>query len=249
MDSDWRKRLQIFLVVALVLAGLRIGWILYERRQPVGPAENKPAYSSNADDYVSVPKIYSYDLASANKELAGKTVWVRAGYAVPYYSFNPGKGEADLRHEKGLLPPLEKLQVQKVIVQRIPAQTKVGEVSVVQKQAFAVYRREGSAAPEAVSIATVSGNDFNLTANDTLFFTDPHELYKHWPADTWAAIDRHEAKPGMNELQVGFALGTSGSVGGGDYGNREIEYSNGGHPVKVSFQNNKAVTVTPEAAK
>lgn len=249
MDSDWRKRIQIFLIVALVLAGLRVAWILYERKQPVGSGESKPAYSTNADDYVSVPKIYSYDLASANKELAGKTVWVKAGYAVPYYAFDPATGEADLKHQKGLLPPLEKLEVQKVIVQRIPAQMKVGEVSVVQKQAFAVYKRQGATAPEAVSIATVSGNDFTVTANDTLFFADPHQLYKHWPAETWAAIDHHEAKPGMNELQVGFALGTSGSVGSGDYGNREIEYSNDGHPVKVTFQNNKAVSITPEAAK
>ncbi len=249
MDSDWRKRIQIFLVIALVLAGLRLAWILYERKQPANPTENKPTYSANADDYVSVPKIYAYDLKSANKELAGKPVWVRAGWGVPYFAFSAATGEADLKHPKGFLPPLEKLEIQKVIVQRIPAQLKAGEVAVVQKQAFAVYKREGSGAPEVVSIATVNGDDFNLTANETLFFVDPHQLYKHWPAETWTAIDHHEAKPGMNELQVGFALGTSGSVGSGDYGNRDIEYSNGGHPVKVTFQNNKATSVTPEAAK
>jgi hypothetical protein len=250
MDSDWRKRIQIFLIIALVLGGLRVAWIFYERRQPVGPAaENKPTYSSNGDDYVHLPKIYSYDLASANRDLTGKTVWVRGGYTVPYYAYDPASGEVDLKHQKGLLPPLAKLQIQKVIVQRIPAQLKPGEVSVVQKQAFAIYKRAGSPTHEAVSIATVNGDDFTLTANETFFFADPHELYKHWPAETWAAIDRHEAKPGMSELQAGLALGTSASAGSGDYGNREIEYTNGGHPVKVSFQNNRATSVTPEAAK
>jgi hypothetical protein len=49
----------------------------------------------------------------------------------------------------------------------------------------------------------------------------------------------------MNELQVNFALGVPQRAGGGDYGNRTLEYSNGGNPIAVSFSGNKAVEVTP----
>ncbi|HEX5435240.1 MAG TPA: hypothetical protein VFY05_13465 [Candidatus Angelobacter sp.] len=50
----------------------------------------------------------------------------------------------------------------------------------------------------------------------------------------------------MNELQAGFALGTSANVSSGDYGNRSIEYTNNGNPVKVTFENNRATSVEPE---
>jgi len=48
------------------------------------------------------------------------------------------------------------------------------------------------------------------------FFEDPHQLYKHWPAETWSAIDQHQAKQGMSELQAAFALGANISSGEGD---------------------------------
>ena len=81
--------------------------------------------------------------------------------------------------------------------------------------------------------------------NDLFFFADPHELYKHWPPETWQAIDNHQAKPGMNEIQVSMALGTS-ATGSGEYGNRTLEFTNNGHPVTVTFENNRAVSVTAE---
>jgi len=133
-----------------------------------------------------------------------------------------------------------------VILQRIPATVAEGQVSVVQKKFLAVLDMPGQKSPIAVPIGTSVGDDNNFTANDIFFFADPHELYKHWPPDIWRAIDQHQAKVGMNELQAGFALGTAGSVGSGDYGNRSVEYSNNGNPVKVTFEKNRAVSVEQE---
>jgi hypothetical protein len=98
----------------------------------------------------------------------------------------------------------------------------------------------------AAPVGSAVGDNYNFTANEIFFFVDPHELYKHWPPDVWSAIDQHQAKPGMNEIQVSLALGTAGSVGVGDYGNRTNEYSNNGNPVKVTFEKNRAVSVDPE---
>ena len=50
----------------------------------------------------------------------------------------------------------------------------------------------------------------------------------------------------MSELQVSFALGTSANAGVGDYGNRSMEYTNNGKPVKITFVKNKAVSVVAE---
>src|SRR3979409_879360 len=86
--------------------------------------------------------------------------------------------------------------------------------------------------------------DAFFSANDVFFCDDPHELYKHWPADTWSAIDQHQARQGMSELQASFALGTNMNADPGDFGNRTIEYANAGKPVTVVFEKNKATTVT-----
>lgn len=228
----------------VVLAALRTAYVFYERRQPL-PAEKKETYSTNLDDYVTLPKVYPFDLNSAKKELVGKTVWVRAGNVIPYYRYDKTAHAADLGHRAGLLPPLEKLQIVDVILQKTPTSLAAGQVAVVQKQFLAVLAKAGEQGSSAAPIGTAIGDDFRFTANDVFFFADPHELYKHWPPEVWKAIDQRQAKPGMSELQAGFALGTAGSVSTGDYGNRSIEYSNNGNSVKVTFEKNRAVSVEP----
>lgn len=243
MQTDWRKRLQIIFIVVVVLAVLRTAYIFYERSHPSAPAETRPAYSSNLDDYVTPPRIQPYDLKSARKELVGKTVWVRAGNQIPYFPYTASSHEVDWKRKAGLLPPLEKLEIEDVILQRAPASVAPGQIAAVQKQVMAVFKRPGPGGSYAFAIGTNVGNDFTFTANDLLFLADPHELYKHWPPEVWKAIDQHEAREGMNELQVGFALGTSATAGSGDYGNRTLEFTNNGKPVRVTFEKNKAVAI------
>jgi len=246
METENRKKFQIIFIILLALVVLRTAYIFYQRRQPL-PEQKKQTYSSNLDDYVTVPKVYPFDLKSAKKELDSKTVWVKAGNVVPYYRYNKASQTADVKRKEGLLPPLAKVQINDVILQRIPATVAEGQVAVVQKQFLAVLDMPGQKQPVAAPIGTSVGDDNNFTANDIFFFADPHELYKHWSPDIWSAIDQHQAKVGMNELQAGFALGTAGSVEAGDYGNRSVEYSNNGNPVKVTFEKNRAVSVEPES--
>jgi hypothetical protein len=172
MEADWRKRLQVILLIVAVLAGLRTAYIFYERRQPL-PNQQKETYSSNLDDYVTFPKVYPFDLKSAKKELDGKTVWVRAGNVVPYYQYNKGSQTADLARKAGLLPPLEKLQITDVILQKIPTSLSTGQVAVVQKQFLAVFTAPGQQGSFAAPIGTAVGDNFAFTANDIFFFCRP----------------------------------------------------------------------------
>lgn len=244
METDWKKRTQVVIIILLILAGLRLGFILYERHEankPAAPAQ--PAYSSNWDEYVTPKKIFPYDLKSAREELAGKTVWVRSGNQVSYYKYNPATHAADLKHPAGMLGPLEKLDVKDAVIQKAPASIGNGQLSVVQKQIFVVFQKPGDNGAYAAPVATETGENFTFNLNDLFFFEDPHQLYKHWPADVWNAIDHHEVKQGMNELQAGFAVGTNAQVSSGDLGNRTVEYANAGKPVTVTFEGNKAVQV------
>ena len=245
MDADLKKKLQISLLVFVVIAIVRVGFMFYERRDTGGgPKKPVTTYSSNMDDYVTPRKIFPYNVESAKKELAGKPVWVKTGNLLPYYSYDAATHSVNFKKQAGLLPPLAKLQIKDVVLQREPVALKVGQVSVIQKQIMAVFEKAGETGTYAASFGTNTGDDYVFNANDVFFFEDPHELYKHWPADTWSAIDQHQAKQGMSELQTSFALGTNMNADPGDFGNRTIEYANAGKPVTVVFEKNKATTVT-----
>jgi hypothetical protein len=245
MDSDFKKRLGITVALFVVAGAIEGGYLWYSRRDTSTPKKAEPTYSSNQDDYVKINKVFPYNLESAKKELVGKPVWVKSGNQAPYYHYDTGARSVNFKQQSGLLPPMSKLQVKDVILQRQPVALQPGEVAVVRKQIMAVFEKAGEPGLYAASIGTNIGDDYTFTANDLLFFDDPHELYKHWPPEIWSAIDKHEGAVGMSELQASFAFGASGSSDSEKYGERTIEFENGGKPVTVTFEKNKAVKVTP----
>jgi hypothetical protein len=249
MDADLKKRIKITVIVFVVIAAARVGFMLYARRDTGGgPKKAETTYSANLDDYVTPHKIFPFNVDSAKKELVGKPLWVKTGNFLPYYPYDAASHSVNFKRKAGLLPPLAKLQIKDVVLQREPVALKPGQVSVVQKQIMAVFEKAGEPGTFAASFGLNTGDDYSFSANDLFFYEDPHELYKHWPADTWSAIDQHQAKQGMSELQASFALGTNMNTDTGEYGNRTVEFANAGKPVTVTFEKNKAVTVTPGKA-
>ena len=143
--------------------------------------------------------------------------------------------------------PAQQLEISNVI-QATPPDAKAEEVSpgvrVRAEQVLASFHRGDDKKLYAAPIGGNHGGDYTLYINETFYFEDPHQLYKHWPSDIWSAIDQHQAKQGMNELQVALALGIGVPQGSaGDYGNRTLQYDNNGHPVKVTFDHNRATSV------
>jgi hypothetical protein len=238
MDSDWRKRIQITFIAVFVIALIRIGVIFYGRSHWTEAPKPQPVSSSSyrvtPDDYITPHKIFPYDLPSARQQLAGKTAWVRTGNQLAYYRY--ARTRIDLSRSAGLLGPLERVEIKDVIAQNVHG----------QKQAMAVFTRKNAAGEYAFSIGKLSQGSYEFSVSESVFLEDPHQLYSHWTAEVWNAIDHHEVKAGMNELQASFALGTNIRVSPGDYGNRTVEYMNAGKPVTVTFSDNKALTVGSE---
>jgi hypothetical protein len=253
---DWKymklqagKGVLVVLLVVMALVAARTGYIFYQRSRPFTPRAAAPAatgYRPTADDYVTSPKVFPYDLKSAAKEMAGKTVWVRLGNALPYYRFSPASGSADLTHKLGVLPPLEKLLIKDVVQQREPVAPAPGQIAIVRRKVLAVFERQGQAGSFAVSVGTNINDDFQFTANESFFFADPYELYKHWPPEIWSAIDQHQARKGMTELQVSFALGAVIGATPGEYGDRTTQYRSAGSLFNVTFEKNRAVEIVEE---
>ncbi len=234
IDSGFQKKLQIFLVAAIVIAGGRAAYIVYTRRAAMKEeARPKTETALKADYYVTPKKLHAYDLTSA-RQLTEQAVWVKAGYQLTYYPYDRERHKTDFGHEAGLLPPLQKLAIEDVV-------TDVSPLAPGIKQVMACFSLEGKT--YAAPIGAAKGGDFKIYSDDIFFIEDPRELYKHWPADVWKAIDAHQVQAGMSELQASFAIGAGVPEGSGDYGWRTLHYANGGKPLMVTYQNDKAVEI------
>jgi len=234
IDPEFRKKLQVFLAIAIVLAGGRAAYIVYERHEAMKEdAKPKQEMTLKADYYVTPKTVHAYDLKSA-RQFTEQPVWVKYGYQLTYYPYDSKRHKTDFGHEAGVLLPLQKLAIQDVV-------TDVAPQAPGNKQVLACFSLDGK--NYAVPIGAQKGGDFKLRANDIFFIEDPHDLYKHWPADVWKKIDAHEVQAGMSELQASFAIGSGIPEGSGDYGSRTVHYANGGKPLVITFQNDKAVEI------
>jgi hypothetical protein len=234
IDPEFQKKLQVFLAIAIVLAGGRAAYIVYERHEAMKEdAKPKQEMTLKADYYVTPKTVHAYDLKSA-QQFTEQPVWVKYGYQLTYYPYDSKRHKTDFGHEAGVLLPLQKLAIQDVV-------TDVAPQAPGNKQVLACFSLDGK--NYAVPIGAEKGSDFKLRANDIFFIEDPHDLYRHWPADVWKKIDAHEVQSGMSELQATFAIGSGIPEGSGDYGSRTLHYANGGKTLVITFRNDKAVEI------
>jgi hypothetical protein len=226
------KILQIVLLIVLVAAAINFYLAMRERRVGVVVPQRQEV-AVDPDYYVNPKKLHPQDLKDA-KELTQQPVWVREGYRFNYY---PYAGHTDLEHPAGTLGPIEKLDIKDVMVDRSAPGS--------EKQVMAVFDKDGKRYVFPVGVA--EHGSYHIYSDDILFVQDPHQLYKHWPADTWKAIDAHAVKPGMNELQVSFAIGMGTPEGTGASDPRVVDYPNNGKPLRITYNKGKATEVQPGA--
>lgn len=197
--SKTSKIIQAVLLVAIVAAAINLYLNYRERHSQSGPPK-KIEIALDPDYYVVPKKLHPQDLKDA-KELTQQPVWVRDGYRYAYYPYN---GHSDFDHVAGTLGPLEKLEIKDIVLDRTPG-------SATQKQVMAVFEKDSKryAAPIGIDDA----GDYKIYSDEMLFIQDPRDLYKHWSPDTWQAIENHQVKPGMNEIQATFAIGMGAPEG------------------------------------
>ena len=232
MSEEAKQRIQIALALAVVVAGVRAGYLLYERHEDYVAAEKveqaKKAGYSNLDFYVRPKKLYPFDVKSA-KQLTLQPVWVVDGYRYTYYRYVPVAKSVDFAHEAGLLGPLERLEIKDVMAIAAPGG---------RRQVVATFEKDGHSF--AVPIGFESDGQYKIYSDEMFYVEDPHELYKHWPADVWQAVEQHEVKAGMNEQQADFAVGMGVPDAGGTSEEKTVRYPNGGKPLVVNYQGGRA---------
>lgn len=237
MSPEARQRIQIALALAIAVAGIRAGYYLYERHEENVAAKKqlqiKNAGYANADYYVTPKKLYPYDLKSA-RQLTQMPVWVKEGYRYTYFLYAASSKRTDFGHEAGLLLPIERLEIKDVM-------TDIPSGAGNRRQVMAVFEKQGK--NFAVPIGFESEGQYKIYSDEMFYIEDPHDLYKHWPAEVWQAIGQHQVKPDMNELQADFAVGMGVPDAGASSDEKTVRYPNGGNPLVVIYRDGKAAEI------
>jgi len=237
MSEEAKKRIQIALALAVLVAGVRAGYILYQRHEDFIAAQKQQAAKnagySNQEYYVTPKKLYPFDLKSA-RQLTQQPVWVKEGYRYTYYRYDMTSKQVDFAQGAGLLLPIERLAIKDVV-------TAIAAGKGERRQMVAVFEKEGRR--YAVPIGFEAEGQYTIYSDEIFFVEDPHDLYKHWPADVWQAVEQHEVKPGMNELQADFAIGMGVPDAGGGSEEKTVRYPNGGKPLVVVYEDGKAADI------
>jgi|SRR5580704_4433822 len=240
ISPEAKQRLQLALLLGVVVATVRAGYILYERHEDKVAADKlKQVQSvgySNPDNYVSPKKLYPYDVKSA-RQLMQQPVWVKEGYRYTYYPYDAARKQVDFAHDGGLLLPIEKLAITDVV-------TAMPKGKGERRQVMAIFQKEGKTF--AVPIGFEADEQYTIYSDEMFFVEDPRDLYKHWSPEVWQAVAQHQVNPGMNELQADFAIGMGvPDSGGNGSSERTVRYPNGGKPVVVIYRDGKAAEVKP----
>ena len=237
MSPEAKQKIQLALTLALVVATLRAGYILYQRHEDSVEAEKqKKAQNvgySNLDYYVTPKKLYPYDLKSA-KQLTQQPVWVKEGYRYTYYGYDSARKRVDFEHEAGVLLPIEQLAIKDVVMAVPPG-------AAGRRQVMAVFEKEGKG--YAVPIGLEVDGEYKIYSDEMFYIEDPHQLYKHWSADVWQEVAQHEVKPGMNEMQADFAVGMGMPDASSTSYEKTVRYPNGGKPLVIVYREGKAVEI------
>jgi hypothetical protein len=240
LSPETKHRIQLALWALLAIVTIRAGYILYQRHQDqVAIERQKQAKNvgySNSDYYVSPKKLYPYDLKTA-KQLTQQPVWVKEGYRYSYYPYE-GK-RVDFGHQAGLLGPIEKLEITDVVMAAAPT-------GAQKRQVMAIFKKDGK--NYAVPIGYEAEGEYKIYSDEMFFVEDPHDLYKHWAPDVWQAVEQHQVKAGMNEMQADFAVGMGRPDAGSSSEEKTVHYPNGGKPLVIVYHEGKAAEIKADSS-
>jgi hypothetical protein len=175
------------------------------------------------------------------KDLEGKSVWMRSGYSMPYYPYAGGR--VQFTRQVGLIPPGQRLDVKKVIKAAVPGSIH-DNIEHGDLQALVVFALPDSKDRFATPVGFMAGLVEEHYYDDMLFYyDDPHTIYSNWPKDVWQAIDAHQVKQGMSELQTRTAIGMRAQPDGQIEGSRTVDYDVNGKHVVVTYSHDKATSI------
>jgi hypothetical protein len=236
--KTWQKIL-IITSISVALGGIYL-LTVWRHRQNAGVAGRQaPEQHLSADD-VAVVRMEFQQHFDDVKQLEGKSVWMKNGYSMPYYPY--ARGRVDFSMPAGILPAAQRLEVKKVIKAAAPAVAR-DNIEHGDRQVLVVFTLPDGKDQFATPVGFLQGQSEHYYCDLLFYYDDPHSIYSNWPTDVWAAIDAHQVKPGMSELQTRMAIGMKAHPDGQAEGSRTVDYDVNGRHVVVTYRGNHATNI------
>ena len=236
--KTWQKILSITLVT-LVIGGIYLLFVWHQRKNPGVIPQTEAAQPLSRDD-VAVVRPLSPQHFDDLQPLVGTRIWMKNGYTIPYFPY--ANGTVEFNKRVGLIPAAQPMDVKKIIKAATPAKVDDG-MEHGSRQAFVVFALPGDSKLYAVPVGAIEGEQESYFADLLFYYDDPHTIYSHWPKDIWAAIDAHQVKPGMSELETRMSIGQKIEPDGQDEGNRTVTYDQDGKHWTITYVKNRATVI------
>jgi hypothetical protein len=239
--KNWVKAAIGATAVLILAVGGELAYLHHERNAPA--VVKAPEREVMADDDLVFLKKKRPDSMKDAKELKDSTLWVSAGGQIDFY---PYVGHAaQYGKSAGTLLGAEPIVV-KDAVEQVAPKSATFRIPGGEKQVLLVFTRPDDTKEYAAPVGYKEGGIYTFFTDEIFFYDDPHQLYKHWGAEIWKAVDTHQVILGMNERQVELSLGQVSQSTSKDYGNRMVVFANGGKPMAVTFVKNKVTAFRPD---
>jgi hypothetical protein len=267
--QTWQK-VAIITLISLSIGGIYLFTVFEHRKNPGVIPQNSQQPAESSDDLAVVRMKFPTTFDDVLK-LQNTSVWMKNGYTMPYYAYQSGRIE--FNQSQGKIPTAQRLDIKKVIKASAPSSVDDGishgsrQVFAI----FALpaspagapgpdsgtQNKNPTGAPGpasgtrdstnptlyALAIGAIDGSQEQYFSDVLFFYDDPHSIYDNWPKDVWAAIDAHQVKPGMSELQTRMAIGQKTQSEDSTEGNRTVTYDQAGKLWTVTFVNNHATAI------
>jgi hypothetical protein len=236
--KNWQKIL-IPTLITLAIGGIYLLVVWKHRQNPGVVAPKQPEEHLSADD-VAVVRTETPQHFDDLKDLEGKNVWMKNGYSMPYYPY--AGGHVEFAKPAGLVPAAQRLEVKKAIKAAAPASVR-DNIEHGSQQAMIVFTLPDGTEQFATPVGFLQGADEHYYCDLLFYYDDPHTIYTNWPKDVWTAIDAHQVKQGMSELQTRMAIGMKAHPDGQTEGDRTVDYDVNGKHYTVTYRGNHATSI------
>ena len=239
--KTWQKVL-IPTLITLAIGGIYLFSVWKQRQNPGVIGQPDASQKLSTDDMAVVRALFPAHFEDL-RQIVGTTVWIRNGYTIPYFPY--AGGTVGFGKRAGVLPSLQRLEVKKFVKAAAPAHLDDG-VGHGDRQVFAVFSLPGGTALFAMPVGAMQGSEEVYYCDALFYYDDPHGIYNDWPKDVWAAIDAHQVKPGMSELETRLSIGQNLHSEGGAKGNRTLTFDQDGKHWTVTFVKDRATAIKSE---
>lgn len=236
------KIILISTLITLAIGGIYL-YTVWRHRQNPGIVGKESAEQATTMDDVAVVRMEFQQHFEDLLDLQGKSVWMKNGYTMSYFPYVGGKVEFGKR--VSVIPAAQKLDVKKIVKAAVPEGVDDG-LEHGSRQAMVVFALPGKEGQFATPVGFMLADQETYYCDLLFFYDDPHTIYSNWTKDTWAAIDAHQVKPGMNELQTRMAVGQKLHADSQNEGNRTVTYDQDGKTWKVTFVKDRATEIKNE---